>query len=636
MMKMKPSLLWTFLFIHLHLIFNHSLPQRTCPNCGSTEIPYPLSTDHTCGDPNYSIRCDPKSQNLFFDALNGSSYRILRIMASSRRMIVRPSPWLPGTSCVTQDMVRSEGLWLNHTLPFNITSSNTIFLFNCSPRLLISPLNCTSSSLCHRFLDFPAGHVDKDRAAHCAGWLDPCCTFVAGGMPSAYKIRLHYSGCRAFRSVLNLDPAAPASQWEEGLEIQWSPPPEKACKTQLDCSGDSTCQKNVSRCICNRGYYWNHGLGICSRTKKKKSGLVLKVSIAAASSVVIAAAMAVVTVRKSGKYFNQAKLAKARQDVLKSNGGKATRMFSLSELKKATNGFSKDRFLGRGGFGEVYRGELEDGAVVAVKSAKVGDIKSTHQVLNEVGILSQVNHRNLVKLVGCCVEAEQPLMVYEFVSNGTLHDHLHGAAAFFLDWKTRLRIAAQTAEALAYLHSSAQTPVFHRDVKSTNILLDNEFNAKVADFGLSRLALPGLSHVSTCAQGTLGYLDPEYYRNYQLDDKSDVYSYGVVMLELLTSQKAIDFSRDQDDVNLVVYVTQRVSTGSILEVVDRRLLGEEPPVKMVNSTVKLFIEVALACLREKKRERPAMREVAQELQSIMKMTDDQEEEGSNELRVDII
>ncbi|KAK6802369.1 hypothetical protein RDI58_000149 [Solanum bulbocastanum] len=156
------------------------------------------------------------------------------------------------------------------------------------------------------------------------------------------------------------------------------------------------------------------------------------------------------------------------------------------------------------------------------------------RALNEVGILSQANHRNLVKLLGCCREAEQPLMIYEYISNRILHDHLH--------------------EALAYLHSIAYPLIYHRDVKSTNILLDNEFNAKVSDFGISRLACPGLSHVSTCAQGTLGYLDREYFCNYQLIDKSDFYSFRVVLLELLTSQNAVDFSRDENSVNLVSYV----------------------------------------------------------------------------------
>lgn len=549
-------------------------------------------------------------------------------------MVVQTSPWLPGM-CVTQDMRVSEGLGLNHTLPFNITSSNTIFLFNCSPRLLVSPLNCTPSSLCHCYLE-SSGHVDPARALQCAGAVNPCCTFVAGGMPSAYKIRLHDSGCRAFRSIIDLDVEKPASQWEEGLEIQWTSPPEPVCKSQLDCLGASKClpvaESGGSRCLCDEHYYWDHVLGICVKKKdNSKSGLTLKISAGVASFFTLAVIMAAITVRK-WKRFHQTKFAKEREDMFKSNNGmKFAMMFSLKEVKKATNGFSKDRILGIGGFGEVYKGELRDGTVVAVKSAKVGNIKSTQQVLNEVGILSQVNHKNLVRLLGCCVEAEQPFMIYEYISKGTLHDHIHGKCSTFLDWKLRLKISLQTAEALAYLHSAAHTPIYHRDVKSTNILLDDDFNAKVSDFGLSRLAQPGLSHVSTCAQGTLGYLDPEYYRNYQLTDKSDVYSYGVVLLEILTSQNAIDFSRSEDDVNLAIYVTQRAD--SLMEVMDRRLVGEEPPVEVMTS-VKLFSQLALSCLREKKGERPCMKDVVQELQSILEMVNQQE--VSDQASVEII
>lgn len=547
-------------------------------------------------------------------------------MAPIQRLVVQPSPWLPA-KCVTQDMQVSEGLWLNQSRPFNITSSNTIFLLNCSPRLLVSPLNCTPSSLCHRYLE-SSGHVDSKQAAQCASGVNPCCTFIAGGLPSAYKIRLHSSGCKAFRSVLHLDIEKPANEWEEGLEIQWLPPPEPICKTQLDCSGASKCSAvgfdGLFRCLCNKGYHWNHILGTCSRNKvKTRASLSLKVSTGVISFFLVAALVAAVTVRRSSKISNRAKLVKAREDMLKSNGGKSARIFNLKEVKKATNGFSRQRVLGSGGFGEVYKGELQDGTVVAVKSAKVGNIKSTQQVLNEVGILSQVNHKNLVKLFGCCVDSEQPLMIYEYIPNGTLHGHLQGKFSTFLDWKTRLKIASQTAEALAYLHSSAYTPIYHRDVKSSNILLDCELNAKVADFGLSRLAQPGLSHVSTCAQGTLGYLDPEYYRNYQLTDKSDVYSYGVVMLELLTSQNAIDFSRDQDDVNLAMYVSQRARNGAIMEIVDHRLLDREDSGNVLAS-VKLFLELALACVRENKGDRPAMKDVVQELQFLIQVVNDQE------------
>ncbi|XP_021620135.1 wall-associated receptor kinase-like 20 [Manihot esculenta] len=604
------------------LFFSHyCYPQKTCPSCGSIEVPYPLSTHPNCGDPNYHLRCDPNSQKLYFDAMNGSSYLVLRIMASFQRMIVQPSPWVSG-SCVTQDMLVSEGLRLNQTLPFNVTSSNTIFLFNCSPRLFVSPLNCTPSSLCHSYLE-SSGHVEKNRSLQCASSVNPCCTFIAGGIPSAYKIRLHSSGCKAFRSILNLDPERPASQWEEGLEIQWASPAEPICKTQLDCSGASRClssgTNSLFRCLCNRGYHWDHDHGSCQKMRSsRKASLSLKVSIGVVSFFSVAAVMGVIFLRKSPR-FAQAKLAKEREDMLKSsNGGQTARMFQLKDIKKATNSFSKDRILGSGGFGEVYKGELQDGTVVAIKLAKVGNVKSTQQVLNEVGILSQVNHKNLVRLLGCCVEGEQPLMVYEYISNGALHDLLHGNSSTFLNWRTRLRIALQTAEGLAYLHSGVCTPIYHRDVKSTNILLDDEFNAKVSDFGLSRLARPGLSHVSTCAQGTLGYLDPEYYRNYQLNDKSDVYSYGVVLLELLTSQKAIDFSRDQDNVNLAIYVSQQAKNGAIMEVTDHRLLGEHPSENILTS-IKLFSELAFACLCERKADRPCMKEVVQQLECIVEI-----------------
>lgn len=620
----------------LFLLFFHcSSSQRTCSNCGSLKVPYPLSTNSNCGDPKYALRCDPDSQKLYFDSLNGSSYHVLKIMPSIQRMVVQSSPWLPDT-CITKDMVDSEGLWLNQSLPFNVTSANTIFLFNCSPRLLVSPLNCTPSSLCHRYLE-SSGHVDARRAFQCSSGLYPCCTFVAGGMPSAYKIRLHASGCKAFRSIIHLDNGKPASQWEEGLEIQWSPPPEPLCTSQSDCLGPSTCsatgKKGIYRCLCHVGYHWDPSLGTCSKGNKENSNfsLTLKVSIGVASFLVLVAVLIAMTlIIRSRRLSYQKKLAKEREDMLKSSsGGKYARMFSLREIKKATNGFSKERILGSGGFGEVYKGELQDGTTVAIKSAKVGNVKSTQQVINEVGILSQVNHKNLVQLLGCCVEAELPLMIYEYVSNGTLHDHLHGKYPNFLDWKTRLRIALQTAEALAYLHSAAYTPIYHRDVKSTNILLDDKFNAKVADFGISRLASPGLSHVSTCAQGTMGYLDPEYYRNYQLTDKSDVYSYGVVLLELLTSQKVIDFSRDQDDVNLAMYVRQRVSSSSLMEVLDQCLLGEEPSDKKIAS-LKIFSELALACLREKKEERPSMKDIVRELQFMTNMMceEDQDSDGA--------
>ncbi|KAJ4848722.1 hypothetical protein Tsubulata_018460 [Turnera subulata] len=604
--------------------------QKTCPNCGSIQVPYPLSTNPNCGDPNYHLRCDFQSQKLFFNALNGSSYLVLRIRAPFQRMVVQPAPWV-STSCVTQDAVVSEGLALNQSLPFNVTSSNTVFFFNCSPRIFLSPLNCSPSNLCYRYLE-SSGHLDTNRALQCASGSDPCCSFVAGGMPSAYRIRLHSSGCRAFRSIVHLNPDQPANQWAEGLEIQWSSPPEPICTSQLDCSGASKCSpaagdsSGVSRCLCLQGYYWDHVNGTCSRIRKResKAGLMSLIVGLICFSVMVAGTIISCMYYYYKHYSKQGKMARARESMLKAADlGNYAKLYHLKEVKKATKNFSQDRFLGSGGFGQVYRGELRDGTLVAIKSARVGSIKSTEQLLNEVGILSQINHKNLVKLLGFCLEAAQPLLIYEFIRNGTLHDHLQRKRTTFLGWRKRLRIAWQTSEALAYLHSGVTTPIYHRDVKSTNILLDEDFNAKVSDFGLSRLALPGLSHVSTCAQGTVGYLDPEYYRTYKLNDKSDVYSFGVVLLELLTSQMPIDFTRDEAEVNIVVFVNQRANNGAIMEVVDQRLLGEDPSSDVLKS-VHLFSELAFACLMEKKVDRPAMKDVAKQLECIILILGDEE------------
>lgn len=334
----------------------------------------------------------------------------------------------------------------------------------------------------------------------------------------------------------------------------------------------------------------------------------------------IAAAIAILLYKRHRRIKEaQERLAREREEILNSGGGgKASKIYTGKEIKKATNSFSKDRLLGSGGYGEVYKGILKDGTEVAVKCAKLGNTKGTDQVLNEVRILCQVNHRSLVGLLGCCVELEQPIMVYEYISNGTLSEHLQGlkpGGRGKLTWPRRLQIAHDTAEGLSYLHSSATPPIYHRDVKSSNILLDEKLNAKVSDFGLSRLAHTDMSHISTCAQGTLGYLDPEYYKKYQLTDKSDVYSFGVVLLELLTSQKAIDFNRAEDDVNLAVYVRRMVEEEKLMETVDPVL--KEKASELEQETIKALAFLAVGCLEEQRQNRPSMKEVAEEIEYII-------------------
>ncbi|KAH8960496.1 hypothetical protein BDL97_06G136800 [Sphagnum fallax] len=311
-----------------------------------------------------------------------------------------------------------------------------------------------------------------------------------------------------------------------------------------------------------------------------------------------------------------------------SGAERLTRFFSYQELEHATNGFSAAMELGGGGFGTVYKGQLADGRLIAVKKLNQDGRQGLQQFHNEVTVLSQVQHPNLVKLMGYSVEVKRhALLVYEFVPNGSLAQHLHsqqGSPGSILPWETRLNVAIQTADALMYLHCLVDPPIFHRDVKTTNILLDSQFRAKVGDFGLSRL-VPimtfEMTHISTAPQGTPGYLDPEYHQSYQLSDKSDVYSFGVVLMELITAKKAVDMARDRREINLAAFAVAKIQAGTLDEIIDPYLkmnfdiesgTHDTKTRDMVNSVA----ELAFRCLAAEKDDRPCMKEVLEELRRI--------------------
>ncbi|KAG5227798.1 wall-associated receptor kinase [Salix suchowensis] len=302
-----------------------------------------------------------------------------------------------------------------------------------------------------------------------------------------------------------------------------------------------------------------------------------------------------------------------QQQLSSSDGSiQKTKILTSKELEKATDGFNDNRILGQGGQGTVYKGMAADGRIVAVKKSKLVDEEQLEEFINEVVILSRVNHRNVVKLLGCCLETEVPLLVYEFIPNGNLFEYIHDQKEEFeFSWEMRLRIATEVAGALSYLHSAASIPIYHRDIKSTNILLDEKFKAKVSDFGTSRSIAIDQTHLTTPVQGTFGYLDPEYFQSSQFTAKSDVYSFGVVLAELLSGQKPISYERSEERRSLAIHFILLMEENRILDILDKRLVEQDREEQVI-----AVANLARKCLNLNGRNRPTMREVAIELEQI--------------------
>ncbi|CAM0152276.1 unnamed protein product [Urochloa decumbens] len=316
------------------------------------------------------------------------------------------------------------------------------------------------------------------------------------------------------------------------------------------------------------------------------------------------------------------KLAKEKKRFFKQNGGQilyqqilskqvdTVIIFTIEDLKKATNNFDKSRELGTGGQGTVYKGILKDNKVVAVKRSKMMDLAQTEEFVQEIIILSQINHKNVVRLLGCCLEVEVPILVYEFIPNGTLFHLIHGNNAP-ISLEARLRIAQESAEALAYLHLSTNRPIVHGDVKSLNILLDENGMAKVIDFGASRMLPKDAVQLMTIVQGTLGYLDPEYLQERKLTEKSDVYSFGVILLELITRKKAVYSEGTEEVNNLASCFLLAMKENRVQGILDKSIasVGTEELLQQV-------AELARHCLSIKGEERPSMAQVADKLKAI--------------------
>ncbi|KAI3460677.1 hypothetical protein Pfo_017340 [Paulownia fortunei] len=415
----------------------------------------------------------------------------------------------------------------------------------------------------------------------------------------------------------------------------------RGCKDVNECDNQNSCTdkqgcKNTDgnyTCSCPKGYYGEgRGENGCTR----KSGHQQKViTIVASSAIAVAVLLFCISwlhftlksknfIAMREKFFEENGGLILQQKLIRQGGNSTTapRIYKEEELKEATNNFDESNKIGEGGFGRVYKGILGN-EVIAVKKSKLLDhtnIDHRTQIdlfINELVVLSKINHKKAVKLLGCCLETEVPILVYEYIDNKTLSYHLHGdgrSEKTSLPWDTRLSIAAETAGVLSYLHSAASPPIIHRDIKPANILLDKNFSVKVSDFGASRLIPLDQTEVhSLVVQATKGYLDPEFLQTGQLTEQSDVYSFGVVLAELLTGRRAWCSDRPLEERNLANHFLSKIKEKSWLETFESSIVGEEH-----FEELKSVAMLAKRCLSMMWDDRPTMRDVELELEDLRK------------------
>ncbi|OMO60627.1 hypothetical protein COLO4_33789 [Corchorus olitorius] len=602
-----------------------------CPSrCGNVSIPYPFSTREGCYvNQNFYINCsDSASANSSKPTLGHTGFVVNNISMEGQLQIL---------ATISRDCYNASGsrLWISSwfSLPiFNISNTRNKFTaIGCDTYAYLDGFvdnkrySAGCMSLCDRIEDVVNGS--------CSGF--GCCQIqIPGGLKDiyvgAFSFKNHtnvsdFNLC-SYAFLVEEDQFVFSSDYVRSIPADYMFPMsldwvvgnetcEEAKKNTLNysCHNRSECYEPGTSlgylCKCLDGYEGNPYLpegcldineckNILSHCNKNADCNNLPGSFEC--------------ICRSG-YEGDGRLnGTGCSSIRKLQGLPFVNIALAEELKKATNNFHESRILGQGGHGTVYKGILQDNRVVAIKKSMIADHSQVEQFINEVIVLSQVNHRNVVKLLGCCLETEVPLLVYEFISNGTLYYHLHNSSnAPFIPWATRLRIASETAGALSYLHSAAYPPIIHRDVKSTNILLDEHYTAKVSDFGASRLVPLDQTQLTTLVQGTLGYLDPEYFQSSQLTEKSDVYSFGVVLVELLTGRKALCFQMPEEERNLAMHFVSALKKDRLFKIIDPHVLLEENTEQLMEVAM-----LAKRCLRVRGEERPSMKEVAMELEGL--------------------
>lgn len=641
--------------------------------CGYLNITYPFQVEgSSCGNSNFTLKCKENATfgegKIPFLATPTGEYQILNL---SFNFVMINVTHLKAISCSVSERVH-KFFSLPESGPFTIAGINVFASVGCytsgsffstTPQSNNSRVGGECTASCLKIED----------PGYCNGF--GCCqtTFMENWRTVSLSAQPYAHGGCVFSTIL--DPTTfwvgerEKGVWGKGtyaLKVDWGVNESCSAKGPLSCSKnadcvDITCMPGYRSCRCKEGYQGDgyeagvqctdidecsdptlnnchpSPLGrcvnsegsfkcLCNGKSDGRNGCIENPSIVAplligilsslvAGPLIAGAIFWVVKKRRQiierRKYFRQNGGLLLQEYISSDRGRRKATIFSEAELARATNNFSEDHKIGAGGFGYVYHGRLAEGRSVAIKKCKEVDQERIDQFINEVIILSQIDHRNVIKLLGFCLETRIPLLVYEYVSNGTLSDHLHGKDFEFLSWNRRLQIAIETAEAVAYLHSSASVPIVHRDIKSANILLDSTCSPKLSDFGLSRLVPTDNSHLTTDVKGTFGYLDPKYFLTVQLTDKTDVYSFGVLMVELLTGMKPLSTDRAKEDRNLTYLFLSRKSQGLLGDIIDGGFVQREEGGEM--ECMRGVANLAEACLSMDVERRPSMKEVVQEL-----------------------